>query len=135
MKDPQTGEMRDRLTAFLVERDFRGVTPGPPEKKMGIRGSNTAGNIFEYNDLYMYMYISIFAIFCIFSLLLHLRNVHAEVHFEDCHVPVENVIGGEGNGFKVAMQILNRGRFGMCAGLSGVMRVLIGRAVSFPFFL
>lgn len=25
----------------------------------------------------------------------------AEVYFEDCKVPVENVLGGVGNGFKV----------------------------------
>ena len=34
----------------------------------------------------------------------------AEVYFENTPVPVENVLGGEGNGFKVAMQILNNGR-------------------------
>lgn len=36
----------------------------------------------------------------------------AEVYFEDVKIPVENVLGGEGNGFKVAMNILNNGRFG-----------------------
>lgn len=54
-----------------MERGFGGVTNGPPEKKMGIKCSNTA-----------------------------------EVYFEDCKVPVENVIGEVGDGFKVAMQIL-----------------------------
>lgn len=29
------------MSAFIVERNFGGVTSGPPEDKMGIRGSNT----------------------------------------------------------------------------------------------
>lgn len=37
----KTGEMEDRVTAFLVERNFGGVTHGKPEDKLGIRGSNT----------------------------------------------------------------------------------------------
>lgn len=36
----------------------------------------------------------------------------AEVYYEDVKIPIENVLGGEGNGFKVAMNILNNGRFG-----------------------
>jgi alkylation response protein AidB-like acyl-CoA dehydrogenase len=31
----------------------------------------------------------------------------------------ENIIDGLGNGFKVAMQILNNGRFGMGTAMSG----------------
>ncbi len=31
----------EAFTAFIVERGFRGVTPGPEEHKMGIRGSST----------------------------------------------------------------------------------------------
>ncbi|KAJ7354994.1 hypothetical protein OS493_028657 [Desmophyllum pertusum] len=42
MKDPKTGETKDKVTAFIVERGFGGVTSGPPEKKMGIKASNTA---------------------------------------------------------------------------------------------
>ena len=38
----------------------------------------------------------------------------------------------EGEGFKVAMNILNNGRFGMASALSGTMRKLISRAVSEP---
>merc|ERR1712012_531280 len=92
--DPQTGTSTDKVTAFIVERKFGGVSHGPPEKKMGIKCSNTA-----------------------------------EVYFEDCHIPAENVLGGIGNGFKVAMQILNNGRFGMAAALSGTMRAGIRKAV------
>ena len=35
-----------------------------------------------------------------------------------------------GDGFKVAMHILNNGRFGMAAALSGTMKGLIMKAVS-----
>jgi len=85
--DPVTGETKDKVTAFIVERSFGGVTSGPPEKKMGIKCSNTA-----------------------------------EVYYDNVPVPVENVLGGVGEGFKVAMNILNNGRFGMAAALSGTMR-------------
>ena len=36
----------------------------------------------------------------------------------------------EGDGFKVAMNILNNGRFGMAAALSGTMKKIMERAVS-----
>jgi len=43
--DPATGETKDKVTAFIVERSFGGVSSGPPEKKMGIKCSNTVSNI------------------------------------------------------------------------------------------
>merc|ERR1719208_352130 len=94
--DPATGTTTEKVSAFIVERSFGGVTNGPPEKKMGIKCSNTA-----------------------------------EVYFENTPIPVENVLGGVGNGFKVAMAILNNGRFGMGAALSGTMRSVITKASEF----
>lgn len=38
---------REKISAFIVERAFNGVTSGPPEKKMGIKCSNTASVYFE----------------------------------------------------------------------------------------
>jgi len=38
---------REQFTAFLVERTFPGVSPGPEEKKMGIKGSSTTPLILE----------------------------------------------------------------------------------------
>ena len=35
------------MTAFIVERSFKGVSIGPEEKKMGIKGSSTATLILE----------------------------------------------------------------------------------------
>jgi len=43
----------------------------------------------------------------------------SEVFFENCKVPVENRLLGVGDGFKIAMGILNAGRFGMGAGGCG----------------
>ena len=44
------------------------------------------------------------------------------VHFDNVKVPVENVIGGIGQGFKVAMGVLNHGRLGLAAGCVGGAR-------------
>ncbi|TRY91522.1 hypothetical protein DNTS_029484 [Danionella cerebrum] len=49
-----------------------------------------------------------------------------EVAFEDTKVPIENVIGEVGGGFKVAMNILNNGRFSMGSAGAGVIKKLIG---------
>lgn len=35
------GVKKDKITAFIVERAFGGVTSGKPEDKLGIRGSNS----------------------------------------------------------------------------------------------
>lgn len=53
----------------------------------------------------------------------------AEVYFEDVRIPNENVLGQVGDGFKVAMNILNAGRFGMAAALSGTMKFAIKKAI------
>ncbi len=47
------------------------------------------------------------------------------VHFDDVRVPVENVLGEVGQGFKVAMKILNSGRTGLGGGSVGMMKKLI----------
>lgn len=41
------GTTKDKVTAFIVERSFGGVSHGAPEKKMGIKASNTAEVYFE----------------------------------------------------------------------------------------
>ncbi|XP_028303438.1 complex I assembly factor ACAD9, mitochondrial [Gouania willdenowi] len=48
-----------------------------------------------------------------------------EVSFENVPVPVENVIGDVGGGFKVAMNILNSGRFSMGSSSAGMIKKLI----------
>lgn len=51
-----------------------------------------------------------------------------EVYYEDVRVPLDNVLGGVGNGFKVAMNILNNGRFGMGAAMAGTQRAALRQA-------
>uniref|UniRef100_A0AAQ6AIW7 Acyl-CoA dehydrogenase family, member 9 n=1 Tax=Amphiprion ocellaris TaxID=80972 RepID=A0AAQ6AIW7_AMPOC len=84
------GEKKDKISAFIVERAFGGVTSGKPEDKLGIRGSNTC-----------------------------------EVSFDNVPVPLENVIGEVGGGFKIAMNILNSGRFSMGSSSAGMIKKLI----------
>lgn len=85
-----SGEKNDKVTAFIVERAFGGVSSGPPEDKLGIRGSNTC-----------------------------------EVYFDNTPVPMENVLGEVGGGFKVAMNILNSGRFSMGSSGAGTLKRLL----------
>lgn len=84
------GVKKDKISAFIVERAFGGVTSGKPEDKLGIRGSNTC-----------------------------------ELSFDNVPVPVENVIGEVGGGFKIAMNILNSGRFSMGSSCAGLIKKLI----------
>jgi acyl-CoA dehydrogenase len=51
-----------------------------------------------------------------------------DVIFEDVRVPVEQRIGPEGEGFKIAMQVLNRGRVHVAACAVGMMKRLIDEA-------
>merc|ERR1711937_995794 len=92
----EDGTVKDKMAALIVERAFGGVTNGPPEKKMGIKCSNTA-----------------------------------EVYFDNTPVPVENLLKDVGDGFKVAMEVLNNGRFGMSSCLAGTQGYLIERAADF----
>ncbi|KAL3069575.1 hypothetical protein niasHT_031523 [Heterodera trifolii] len=48
-----------------------------------------------------------------------------EVHFDNVKVPAENLLGEEGDGFKVAMNILNNGRFGIPAATTGSVKFCI----------
>ncbi|MFN2628999.1 MAG: acyl-CoA dehydrogenase family protein [Gaiellaceae bacterium] len=43
-----------------------------------------------------------------------------ELVFDDCRVPRENLLGGEGEGFKLAMRILDRSRPGVAAQALGI---------------
>ena len=54
-----------------------------------------------------------------------------ELYFEDCEVPVENRIGEEGAGFKIAMNTLRGGRIGIAAQGLGIARAALEAAVSY----
>lgn len=84
------------ITAFIVEKDFRGFSVGLPEKKLGIRGSSTC-----------------------------------ELIFEDCIVPVENRLGAEGFGFKIAMKTLDGGRIGIASQALGIAQGALDETVAY----
>jgi alkylation response protein AidB-like acyl-CoA dehydrogenase len=44
----------------------------------------------------------------------------SELIFEDCRVPAANRLGGEGEGFKIAMTVLDAGRIGIAAQALGI---------------
>jgi alkylation response protein AidB-like acyl-CoA dehydrogenase len=44
----------------------------------------------------------------------------SEIIFEDCRVPVENRLGAEGEGFKIAMTVLDAGRIGIATQALGI---------------
>ncbi len=48
-----------------------------------------------------------------------------DVVLENVEVPVENVLGGEGNGFKVTMDTLDAGRIGIAAQAVGIARAAL----------
>ena len=79
------------ISAFLVERGTPGLQIGPPDRKMGQKGTHTA-----------------------------------DVMFDDCRVPASQLLGGvEGQGFKTAMKVLDRGRLHIGAVCVGVAERLI----------
>jgi len=84
----------ERHTAFIVERSTPGLSIGPEEHKMGIKGSSTAALLFD-----------------------------------NARVPAENLLGEVGQGFKIAMNILNMGRFKLAAGCLGAARSAFREAV------
>ncbi len=44
---------------------------------------------------------------------------------QDVHVPEENRIGEEGEGFKIAMACLDNGRYTVAAGATGLIRACL----------
>jgi len=84
------------ITAFIVEKGFKGFAVGKEEHKMGIRGTNTC-----------------------------------ELVFTDMRVPVANVLGGEGQGFKIALTMLDGGRIGVAAQAVGIAQAAFEAAVKY----
>jgi isovaleryl-CoA dehydrogenase len=75
------------VTAFLIQKDFKGFSVSPKLNKIGMRGSDTA-----------------------------------ELVFEDCEVPEENVMGPENGGAGVLMSGLDYERAVLAAGPLGIMQ-------------
>ncbi|PJA10023.1 MAG: acyl-CoA dehydrogenase [Flavobacteriales bacterium CG_4_10_14_0_2_um_filter_32_8] len=84
------------LTAFIIEKEFGGITLNPEEKKMGIKGSSTR-----------------------------------QVFFNDCKVPVENLLGERDGGFKIALNILNIGRIKLAGAAIGASKRVINKSIEY----
>ncbi|TYR80200.1 acyl-CoA dehydrogenase [Priestia megaterium] len=54
-----------------------------------------------------------------------------EIIFEDCRVPKENLLGNEGEGFKIAMMTLDGGRNGIAAQAVGIAQGALDAAVAY----
>ncbi|MGX2961793.1 acyl-CoA dehydrogenase [Peribacillus sp. JNUCC 23] len=54
-----------------------------------------------------------------------------EIIFEDCQVPKENLLGKEGEGFKIAMMTLDGGRNGIAAQAVGIAQGALDAAVEY----
>ena len=83
--DPAAGPRG--ITAFLIEKGFKGFSTGQKLDKLGMRGSNTA-----------------------------------ELIFQDCEVPEDNVLGQVGRGVNVLMSGLDYERLVLSGGPLGIMQ-------------
>ena len=55
----------------------------------------------------------------------------SELLFEDCRVPVENRLGEEGEGFKIALTVLDAGRIGIAAQSLGIAEAAYDASVAY----
>jgi glutaryl-CoA dehydrogenase (non-decarboxylating) len=75
------------ISAFIVERAFKGFSSGTLKEKWGILAGNTG--FFKMDEV---------------------------------EVPAANLVGSEGEGFKIAMFALDQGRYTVAAGATGLIR-------------
>ncbi|MDR2820236.1 MAG: acyl-CoA dehydrogenase [Desulfovibrio sp.] len=54
-----------------------------------------------------------------------------EIILKDCQVPKENLLGGEGQGFKIAMQTLDGGRIGIASQAVGLAQGALEAAITY----
>ncbi len=55
----------------------------------------------------------------------------AAINFEDCEIPAENLLGKEGEGYKIALSNLEGGRIGIAAQAIGMARAALEAAVRY----
>lgn len=53
------------------------------------------------------------------------------IAFQDVHIPAENRIGEEGEGFKIAMSCLDNGRYTVAAGATGLIRACLESSLKY----
>lgn len=54
-----------------------------------------------------------------------------QIHFEDCRIPAANLLGAEGEGFKIAMKTFDRTRPDIAAFACGIMRRALDECVNY----
>jgi glutaryl-CoA dehydrogenase (non-decarboxylating) len=84
------------MSAFIVERSFKGFSSGTLKEKWGILAGNTG--FFKLDDV---------------------------------EVPAANLVGREGEGFKIAMFALDQGRYTVAAGATGLIRACRDASVTY----
>lgn len=55
----------------------------------------------------------------------------SELYFDNCRVPAENMIGAEGEGFKIAMATLDGGRIGIASQALGIAQAALDAATEY----
>jgi alkylation response protein AidB-like acyl-CoA dehydrogenase len=53
------------------------------------------------------------------------------ISMQDVHIPAENLLGQEGEGFQIAMSCLDNGRYTVAAGATGLIRASLDAAVKY----
>jgi glutaryl-CoA dehydrogenase (non-decarboxylating) len=84
------------ISAFIIERAFKGFSSGTLKEKWGILAGNTG--FFKMDEV---------------------------------EVPQDNLVGREGEGFKIAMFALDQGRYTVAAGATGLIRACRDASVSY----
>ena len=84
------------ISCFIVEKGFNGFSVGKPEKKLGIKSSDTT-----------------------------------ELYFDNVEIPKENLIGNEGDGFKICLGTLDGGRIGIAAQALGIAQASLEAAINY----
>jgi glutaryl-CoA dehydrogenase (non-decarboxylating) len=84
------------ISAFIIERAFKGFSSGTLKEKWGILAGNTG--FFK---------------------------------MEEMEVPAENLVGREGEGFKIAMFALDQGRYTVAAGATGLIKACRDASASY----
>jgi butyryl-CoA dehydrogenase len=55
----------------------------------------------------------------------------AALRFEDCRIPADNLLGREGEGFRIALQTLDGGRIGIAAQALGIAEACLEEALAY----
>jgi alkylation response protein AidB-like acyl-CoA dehydrogenase len=54
-----------------------------------------------------------------------------ELYFDNCHVPIENLIDKEGQGFRIALATLDGGRIGIASQALGIAQAALDKSVKY----